>query len=79
MQDQITAVKNLGASSRPCYAGYKKAIDHDLDMLETTGEDPARLDTLSALAAEMEGYQLLKDQSLSNTLCRPGASSYELT
>jgi len=35
-------------------------------MLETTGEDPARLDRLSALAAEMEGYQLLKDnQSLS--------------
>ena len=38
---------------------WLKAIDHDLDMLETTGEDPA-------LAAEMEGYQLLKDnQSLS--------------
>ncbi|KAA6421316.1 MAG: hypothetical protein FRX49_08802 [Trebouxia sp. A1-2] len=50
MRDQITAVKNLGTSSRPCYAG----------------EDPARLDRLSALAAEMEGYQLLKDnQSLS--------------
>ncbi len=45
---------------------WLKAIDHDLDMLETTGEDPARLDRLSALAAEMEGYQLLKDnQSLS--------------
>ena len=35
-------------------------------MLETTGEDPARLDRLSTLAAEMEGYQLLSDnQSLS--------------
>jgi len=45
---------------------WLKAIDHDLDMLETIGEDPARLDRLSALAAEMEGYQLLKDnQSLS--------------
>ncbi|DBA90078.1 TPA: hypothetical protein ACH3X2_004282 [Trebouxia sp. C0005] len=45
---------------------WPKAIDHELDMLETTGEDPACLDTLSALAAEMEEYQLLKDnQSLS--------------
>ncbi|DBA88033.1 TPA: hypothetical protein ACH3X1_005014 [Trebouxia sp. C0004] len=45
---------------------WLKTIDHDLDMLETSGEDPARLDRLSALAAEMEGYQLLKDnQSLS--------------
>ena len=30
-------------------------------MLEATGEDPARLDRVLALAAEMEGYQLLSD------------------
>ncbi|DBA85908.1 TPA: hypothetical protein ACH3X1_005452 [Trebouxia sp. C0004] len=43
---------------------WLKAIDHDLDMLQTTGEDAVRLDRLSALAAEMEGYQLLKTTNL---------------
>ena len=42
-------------------------------MLEQTGEDPARLDRPSALAAEMKGYQPLRDkQALSQgtTNCR---------
>jgi len=41
---------------------WLKAIDHDLEMLEATGEDPARLERLSALAAEMKGHQLLSDK-----------------
>ena len=28
MQDQITAVKNLGTSSRPCYAGECSEVLH---------------------------------------------------
>ena len=31
-------------------------------MLEATGEDPARRDRLSAMAAEMKGYQVLVDK-----------------
>ena len=38
---------------------WQKAVDTELDGLEATGDDAARLDRLSALAAELEGYQLL--------------------
>ena len=34
----------------------QQAIDTDLGMLEETGDDPGRLDRLSALAAKLEGY-----------------------
>lgn len=38
---------------------WQKAIDRELGVLEDTGDDPARLNRLSALAAELEGFQLL--------------------
>jgi len=66
--DKCCNMPGLKRKCRHCktVSEWLKAVDHDLDMLETTGEDPARLDRLSALAAEMEGYQVLSDnQSLS--------------
>ncbi len=66
--DKCCNVSGLRRKCRHCrtVSQWLKAIDHDLNMLEVSGEDPARLDRLSALAAEMKGYQLLKDkQSLS--------------
>ena len=38
---------------------WQKAVDTEVDGLEATGDDAARLDRLSVLAAELEGYQLL--------------------
>ncbi len=62
--DECCSVPGLRRTCRHCKTVSKwlKAVDHDLNMLEQTGEDPARLDRLSALAAEMKGYQLLRDK-----------------
>lgn len=38
---------------------WQKAIDQELNVLKDTGNDPAWLGRLSALAAELEGFQLL--------------------
>lgn len=38
---------------------WQKAIDQELNVLEETGDDDARLDRLSALAAELEGFHPL--------------------
>ena len=38
---------------------WQKSIDQELTVLEDTGNDPTRLNSMSALAAELEGFQLL--------------------
>lgn len=42
-----------------CVCLWQKALDQELNMLEDTENDPARLNRLSALAAKLEGFQLL--------------------
>lgn len=62
--DKCCNVPGLRRKCRHCKTVSKwlQDIDHSLHMFGITGEDPARLDRLSALAAEMKGYQLLSDK-----------------